>query len=696
MKTLNSILSILAAATGLAPTVATVAGAQWTAIHSGLPRTVPAIRSLAIDTATPSTLYAIDFDGRLFKSIDSGGSWNVRGSVTGVGFVVVDPTDSSTIYAGTQRGLFKSSDGGENWTGADSGLAGNTSFQYPTIAIDPLTPSTLYAVTPRGLFKSTDAAGSWNQLDTLPAEAYTPYDFEGGITIDPLTPTTIYIGFNSGKEQGILKSTDGGQSWNKLSNVTDMIPSSVVVDPATSSILYARSSKFNGMVFKSTDGGQTWTMHPAAPAGTAVVSLAINPASPSTLYGLYWSSPSLRAWGIRKSTDAGENWTELDAALPPYDDVGFPDVYAYPVLAVSPTTPVTVYTGYFQSPALKPDGHLAKSTDGGATWNAADAGLSYIDVRALTVDPVNSSRIYAGMGGASSSTALFKSADGGASWTSFTQFDLSDVHPLWYGWISSLVIDSRSPNSVYAAAQTYDGYHAVFKTKDGGTNWTRSGPSPFTFLFATAMALDTADANTIYVAGYDLAGDGEAILYKSVDGGSTWPFSYQWIIGPVNALAIDPTNRTTLYAGVPEGLFRSVDGGSNWNNLGLMDVTSLALDPGDPNTIYAAAGGVSYFGPGVFGVFKSTDGGASWAPINSGLAGVLDSRSIVTAIAFAPENSSSVYLATSGRGVYKSIDGGGKWEPLNDGLSNLDVRLLTVAPNALYAVTSDGIFTANH
>ena len=73
---------------------------------------------------------------------------------------------------------------------------------------------------------------------------------------------------------------------------------------------------------------------------------------------------------------------------------------------------------------------------------------------------------------------------------------------------------------------------------------------------------------------------------------------------------------------------------------------------------------------------------------------MFDSRSIVTAIAFAPNNRSTLYAATSGHGVYKSLDGGDKWEPLNEGLTNLDVRLLAVASNAVYAVTSSGIFKA--
>jgi photosystem II stability/assembly factor-like uncharacterized protein len=391
-----------------------------------------------------------------------------------------------------------------------------------------------------------------------------------------------------------------------------------------------------------------------------------------------------------KSTDSGENWTELNTGLPA--DGGFPDVVFVPLVAVSPTTPATVYTGYFPGVSTMPAfGHLAKSTDGGGTWNAGDAGLSYVDVGAVAIDPAIPSRIYAGMGGATSSIPLFTSADGGASWTSFAQVDLSGPAAS-YGWINYLLVAPASPNLIFAAASTDNGYYAVFKTKDGGANWSAPART-FAAGTTTVMALDAANSNTIYLGQDNWVGG--ATLYKSVDGGSTWTLSYYWDdISPLNALAIDPTNRATLYAGTPEGAFQSADGGASWSNIGLnMGVSSLALDPGDPNTIYAAVGN-AYSNAGFLGLFKSTDGGASWAPINNGLASVLDSRSTVTAIAFAPANPSTVYLATSGSGVYKSLDSGANWGPLNRGLTNLDVRRLALVSNALYAVTSGGIFKA--
>ena len=272
----------LLAAAILLSAAATVAGAEWSEIGSGLPRIIAGVTSLTIDPATPSTLYAVDTRGRLFKSIDSGGSWELRGSVGDVSFVAVDPKNSPTIYAATRRGVLKSADGGENWAGADSGLADN---YVSMIVIDRLTPSTLYAAATHGIFKSTDAARSWNKLDTVPPEAYSfasaPYYFRGGLTIDPVTPSTIYLDVAGANGEAIFKSTDGGQSWNMLHNApgNGFSLNGLVVDPITSSTLYARSSRDQG-VLKSIDGGQTWTVHPAGPPGAFVSSLAIDPAQP--------------------------------------------------------------------------------------------------------------------------------------------------------------------------------------------------------------------------------------------------------------------------------------------------------------------------------------------------------------------------------------------------------------------------------
>src|SRR5262249_31020571 len=149
---------------------------------------------------------------------------------------------------------------------------------------------------------------------------------------------TIYLAYDAGagvsRGQGILKSTDGGQSWISIRGAPGFNVRSLVVDPIRPSALYARSTEAEDSIFKSTDGGKSSTVHTSPPAGTAILSLAIDPTSPSTLYAVYWTSPSYGIWGILKSMDSGENWTELNTGLPTQPDVGFPGVVSPPLVAV--------------------------------------------------------------------------------------------------------------------------------------------------------------------------------------------------------------------------------------------------------------------------------------------------------------------------------------------------------------------------
>jgi photosystem II stability/assembly factor-like uncharacterized protein len=189
-----------------------------------------------------------------------------------------------------------------------------------------------------------------------------------------------------------------------------------------------------------------------------------------------------------------------------------------------------------------------------------------------------------------------------------------------------------------------------------------------------------------------LEGDSNALL-KSTDGGSSWGNPLSSCCNP-NALVIDSINPATLYGGTPTGVLKSTDGGAIWTNTGLsMAVNLLALDPVKPTTLYAATGssGMSGFG----GLLKSTDGGASWAPINKGLESLMATRSPVTALVLDPANPQLLYAGTSGYGVFRSDDGGAHWHAFNDGLTNLDVRILALAPGratALLAGTGSGMF----
>ena len=163
----------------------------------------------------------------------------------------------------------------------------------------------------------------------------------------------------------------------------------------------------------------------------------------------------------------------------------------------------------------------------------------------------------------------------------------------------------------------------------------------------------------------------------------------QWVShGPyggwVSAIAIDPQTPTTLYAGTGVGIFKSSNGGANWTaiNSGLptnVSVNTLAIDPQTPATLYA----------GTFtGVFKSTNGGGSWSPANTGL-----SNTYVYTLAIDPQAPATLYAGTWGGGVFKSSDGSGSWSAVNTGLTNTMVYTLAIDPQNLsniYAGTAGG------
>ena len=178
----------------------------------------------------------------------------------------------------------------------------------------------------------------------------------------------------------------------------------------------------------------------------------------------------------------------------------------------------------------------------------------------------------------------------------------------------------------------------------------------------------------------------------------------------VNALVIDSNTPSTLYAATDIGVFRSTDGGASFILAGFanMRVLLLAIDPVRSNVLYAAtSSNVWSFAPAFQGLYKSTDSGASWSPINQGLDEIAAAHPSVNALLVDADRPNILYLATSGYGVFKSSDGGTTWAAFNDGLTFLDVRSLALVrsgpeahggrprapgPSTVYAGTPGGVF----
>ncbi len=229
--------------------------------------------------------------------------WTNSGPVVGVNHVAIDPVDPTVVYAGTQKGIFKSSNGGLNRgpTGAIYNLIfGSQRSAIYAADFDGFGDYPAPSAGPSAIYKSTDDGKIWSQVAT--GFSIRPLT----LVIDPKEPSTLY----AGSDYDIYKSVDGGSTWRVASH--DIrgygYVRALALDPLDPATLYASTFEWGSNVypiFKSTDAGSTWRSLSYLPTVSA---LAINPRDPSTLYaGTYL--------GVFRSTDGGVRWQEFNTGL---------------------------------------------------------------------------------------------------------------------------------------------------------------------------------------------------------------------------------------------------------------------------------------------------------------------------------------------------------------------------------------------
>jgi hypothetical protein len=260
------------------------------------------------------------------------------------------------------------------------------------------------------------------------------------------------------------------------------------------------------------------------------------------------------------------------------------------------------------------------------------------------------------------------------------------------------VIDPVTPSILYAGT----GFGA-FKSINSGVTWTAINTGLTSFggygiAWVRSMVIDPDSPTTLY------AGTGSG-LFISVDSGGHWNAADTGMEGEeVDALVIDPLTPTTLYAGTfMGGVFKTTNSGGQWTavNTGLTDdiIYSLAIDPLTPTILYA--------GTWMGGVFKTINGGDSWSAFNTGLPhdpDFPDDYHSAAALAITPQTPSILYVGfESGAGsetypdleggVYRSTNGGASWSMVGNGLTDYTINMLAidpVSPTSLYAATAGG------
>jgi photosystem II stability/assembly factor-like uncharacterized protein len=285
------------------------------------------------------------------------------------------------------------------------------------------------------------------------------------------------------------------------------------------------------------------------------------------------------------------------------------------------------------------------------------------------MDPTNPATVYAGAFG----SGVFKSTNSGASWGPAGMAGSN---------VFALAMDPTNLNIIYAG-----GVGGVFKSTNGGVSWSFKGLGGDSIVYA--LAVDPGNPNTIYETGNHCPDCDyyPSVVHKSTDGGESWNAVLSNLSIP-RPLTIDSNNSLNVYVGDLAGIHKSTDGGGSWNfytqGLPFNFVYSLAIDPSNPNTIYAGTWGRYPYGTGVF---KSIDAGTTWNGV--GLA-----NNTILALAVDPIRTNTIYAGTYGLGVFKSTDAGANWTAFNDGLTNLIVRTLAIDPSGtqLHGGTAAGVF----
>jgi hypothetical protein len=236
------------------------------------------------------------------------------------------------------------------------------------------------------------------------------------------------------------------------------------------------------------------------------------------------------------------------------------------------------------------------------------------------------------------------------------------------GSVSALAIDPGNPQTVYAGTSG-----GLFKSTDAGASWKVSNRST-----GSGIAIDPVHTSTIYAVGGGVS--------KSVDGGATWNVVFTSPGLGASCVAVDPVTPSTVYVGASLGIYKSTDSGATWASVksdGQFCFTAIAVSKTRHNEVYAAE---LYDNK----VYKSSDGGVSWNPLDLG-----DSGWWPYAVAVSP-TTDAVYVGLF-EGVFKSTDGGASW--YNPG-TGIPMEITSIAidasnENVLYASGAGGIYRSS-
>lgn len=281
-------------------------GKTWEIVSKGM--THSRVISLAVDPLLPANVYAGTKGDAVFKSFSGGQRWRSRrAGLAGVTITSVVhelkfvPGSSQHLFAATSMGVFETEDGGDHWVKRMDGMI--EVLMVVTVDVDPNQPQTLFAGTSGGVYRSFDGAKTWTKVNN----GLVPPDVLKSsralsvvkIKIDPHHPKTVY----TATLKGLYKTTDGGDSWQRIAeSLPDQFLSDLVLDTTHPDVLYVSSREG---IHKSMDGGNTWEAMNKGLTNLNIRALTISIMDTQTLYA------GTNLDGLFRTRNGGQSWEPI-------------------------------------------------------------------------------------------------------------------------------------------------------------------------------------------------------------------------------------------------------------------------------------------------------------------------------------------------------------------------------------------------
>ncbi len=707
------IRSMLLLAAGVAPSA--TAGAQSVDIGAAMhwrqigPGRAGRARALSGVPSQPNVFYAGFDNGGVWRSTDYGSNWTPlfdKQSTGSIGAIAVAPSNPDIIYVGSGAGIirpdlavgdgmYKSTDAGRTWTH----LGLRESQMIAMIDVDPKNPDRLFVAVlghpygpnpERGIFRSLDGGKSFEKV--LFKDEYTSGN---DVRIDPLNPNIVYatlwqqqqsfiegLAFG-GAGNGIFKSTDGGTTWNQLTNgLPPVIQANIAFAPSNPRVVYAMLSgaptnpgapaTTTGIVamYKSIDAGERWQKvgndpRPLARIGGGdLPTITVDPSNENVVY-----SASVVMW---RTDDGGLSWSAVRGA-PGGDD--------YQKIWVNPTNPNIVF-------AVADQGAVV-SANRGVSWsnwyNQPTAAMYHV-----STDYAFPYRVCGGQQDSGSACVESRSMDGQLTFRNWAPVNIQE-----YGMAAS---DPRDPDIVYGSSRNnvtrFDRRNGT--SRNVGPDMTARGPNGESFnRNVRTMPLQWSPVNP------DVLFYASNAVWKTLDRGKSWTrispdlTRATWSVpanagkyastvtpaplGSITALSPSARSAAIIWAGTDDGNIQvTTDGGIKWSNVtppSIMPWTRIFnIEAGhfDNGTAYAAANTLRLddLSPHFW---RTHDGGRTWTEINNGIA----PGAAANTIREDPRAKGVLYAGTDTQ-VWVSYDDGDHWQSLRIDMPAISVRDLQV------------------